>query len=95
MSGGFRLRALSLVVLTAISVTLATQVELDEQESRVEQHLIYHVAYQPTDYLVLGVPRAIRSDRLKVSLDGQRLLPVLMRERIDAGDAKRERAASL
>ncbi|MBI3839595.1 MAG: hypothetical protein HY288_16870, partial [Planctomycetia bacterium] len=70
----------------AISATLATQLELDAQETRVQQRMTYQVAYQPADHLVLGVPRAIRSDRLKVSLDGQRLLPVPMRERIE-GDA--------
>ncbi len=71
----------------AISAALATQLDVDERETRVDQRIVFQIAYQPTDHLILGVPRAVRSERLNITLDGQQLLPLPVRERVD-GDAE-------
>ena len=65
----------------AISTSLATQLEIDEREARIEQRMTFQIAYEPTDHLTLNVPRTIRADRLNITLDGQRLLPASLGER--------------
>ncbi len=71
----------------AISAALATQLDVDERETRVDQRIAFQIAYQPTDHLILGVPRAVRSERLNITLDGQQLLPLPVRERVE-GEAE-------
>jgi len=76
----------------AITAASVTQLEVDERETRVEQHLVFQIAYQPTDHLMLGVPPTVRADRVTISLDGQRLPPVAVRERaaeaVEAGPVR-------
>lgn len=71
----------------AISTSMATRLDVDERETRVDERIIFQIAYQPTDHLMLGVPPTVRADRLTISVDGQPLLPTSPRERLD-GDAE-------
>ena len=64
-----------------ISTALAAQIALGDREAVVDQRMTFQVSYEPTDHLVLGVPRALRIDEMTVSLDGQRLAPTTVRER--------------
>ncbi len=66
-----------------IAAALSGQIEVDEQSALVDARLVYQISYEPTDHLLLGVPRALRPDQISLSLDGQRLTPVSRR----AGDA--------
>ncbi|HEX3725374.1 MAG TPA: hypothetical protein VHV08_03995, partial [Pirellulales bacterium] len=65
----------------AISSTLATQLEVDDRETRVDQRMAFQIAYRPADHLTLEVPAAIRADRLTITLDGQKLSRTEARER--------------
>lgn len=66
----------------SINASASTQIEVDEQKAQVTQHLAFQIAYEPTDRLTLGVPKSLRADRLTITLDGQRLVPELSRERV-------------
>ena len=66
-----------------MSTAVSAQLDVDERETRVDERMTVQIAYEPTDHLTLGVPRAIRADRLTITLDGQRLTPVPTRERAD------------
>ncbi len=70
-----------------ISTAAATRLEVDNRQTRVDQQMSFQVAYEPTDRLILGVPRAVRIDRLAVTMNGQRLLPAALRERADDGSS--------
>ena len=65
---------------------MATKLEIEERETKVDARITYQIAYQPADHLMLGLPRAIQPDRLNITLDGQRLLPAPLRDRPE-GDA--------
>jgi hypothetical protein len=64
-----------------ITSALSTQLEIDELETLVDERLTFQVSYEPTDHVLLGVPRGLRADALAVTLDGQRLTPSPLRER--------------
>jgi hypothetical protein len=68
-----------------ISTSIAAQLEMDDREARVDERMTFQIAYEPTDRLLLGVPRAIRTDQLTVTVDGQALSPTPLRERVDEG----------
>ena len=71
----------------AVSATTTLQLEVDDRETRVDERVSLQISYQPADHLTLGVPRAIRPDRLNVTLDGQKLLPTALRERVEGDSA--------
>ncbi len=68
----------------SISATMSTQLDVDERQTRIAERIVFQITYQPTDHLTLGIPRSLRADRLKITLDGQRLLPAVLRERPDS-----------
>lgn len=63
-----------------ISAAMVTHVEIDDREARVDERIAFQIAYYPTDHLTLDVPKAMRADRLTVSLDGQKLTPAPVKE---------------
>jgi hypothetical protein len=78
----------------AISATMATQLDVSEPETQVDERIAFRIAYEPADHLVLIVPRAIRPDRLAISLDGQRLTATTTRDRAgEPGDTVPMRVA--
>jgi hypothetical protein len=69
-----------------ITVGVNSQVTLDPSAPRVEQKFSYSVAYEPTDFFLLEVPRELASKgRLDLSSDDQILAPVMLSD--DSGDA--------
>ncbi len=68
----------------SISAALTTQLDVDERQTRVSQRMAFQIAYQPADQLTLAVPRGVRPDRLNITLDGQRLVPTVLRERTES-----------
>ncbi|MGA2067221.1 MAG: hypothetical protein ABSG86_19775 [Thermoguttaceae bacterium] len=67
-----------------ISVDVASQADLDAQGGRVEQKLAYMVSYEPTDHLMLEVPRNLaESGRMELKCDGQATTPVALGEGAD------------
>ena len=70
----------------AVSAATTIQLDVDDRETRVDERVSLQVSYQSADHLTLGVPRAVRPDRLTVTLDGQKLLPAALRERVE-GDS--------
>ena len=60
----------------AISTSTVTQLAVGETETQIAERMVFQIAYQPTDHLMLGVPAGVRPDRLAITLDGQRLTPV-------------------
>jgi len=67
-----------------ISVDVASQADLDGQGGRVEQKLAYLVSYEPTDHVLLDVPRRLaESGRLDLKCDGQAVTPVALGEGAD------------
>ena len=71
----------------AISANIATQLDMSEPETQVDERIAFRIAYEPADHLTLLVPRSIRADRLAISLDGQRLSATPSRDRPgDLGD---------
>ncbi len=78
----------------AISATIATQLDVGEPETQVDQRIAFRIAYEPADHVMLTVPRVIRPDRLAISLDGQRLIATAMRDRAgEPGDTVAMRVA--
>jgi hypothetical protein len=71
----------------SISTAVTTRVEMGQDDAKIDQRMVFQVAYQPTDHLTLIVPPGIRPDALAVMHDGQRIEPVPMRARA-AGDAE-------
>jgi hypothetical protein len=64
-----------------ISVHVASQAELDAQGGQVEQKLTYLISYEPTDHVVLDVPRGLaESGRLDMKCDGQAVVPFALGE---------------
>ncbi len=76
--GGFQIHPQS------ISSEVVSHVDLDEQDIRVEQRISYLVAYEPVDKLSIEVPSVLAADKLRVSLDGQKLSLNPVREQLDA-----------
>jgi len=70
----------------AVAASTTLQLEVDDRETRIDQRVSLQISYQHADHLTLGVPRVIRPDRLSVTLDGQKLSPTALRERVE-GDA--------
>ena len=64
-----------------IKTSVATQLRVDDRSTQVDQRIGYQVLYEPTDRVMLGVPRALRPDRMTITLDGQRLSPTVGRDR--------------
>ncbi len=65
----------------AISTSTATELHVGQSETQVAQRMLFQIAYQATDHLMLGVPPGVRPERLAITLDGQRLTPIPPRER--------------
>lgn len=65
----------------SITTSVSSQLEVDEQKTQVNQRIVVQIAYEPTDHVTLGIPKALRADRLTVTLDGQRLSPAAPRDR--------------
>jgi len=64
---------------------------MDPARSHVEQKFVYSIAYEPTDYLLLEVPRELNAKgRLFLYYEGQALAPVALSEEVD-DDAKPRR----
>ena len=58
----------------AVSVTLATTLNLDLSRVRVEQHLGYHITNEPLESILLDVPRQLlESARLRILCEQQAL----------------------
>ena len=84
----------------AVSVTLATTLNLDPSRVRVEQHLGYRITYEPLKSILLDVPRQLlESARLRIMCE-QQALPFLevppdsMPEAVAAAAAGRQAAGS-
>jgi hypothetical protein len=68
------------------TVAVSSQVVLSAGGARVEQKFVYSVAYEPTDYLLLQVPRElVAGGRLELSCDDQTLVPVPLGDESDSG----------
>jgi hypothetical protein len=65
----------------AISASQSAQLDVEEPQTQVDERIVFRIAYEPADHLMLSVPRAIRADRLSITLDGQRLIGTPTRER--------------
>jgi hypothetical protein len=60
-----------------ISVDVASQVSLDSLGGRVDQKLLYTIAYEPTDHLLLDVPRSVaESGRIELK-HAEQVLPAV------------------
>ena len=63
-----------------LSTSVAAEVEIDDDTAQVDERMIHQISYEPTDHLLVSVPRALRPDALAMTLDGQRLAPSIVRE---------------
>ena len=68
----------SAAISQQITAGVNSQVTLEPAGPRVEQKFSYSIAYEPTDYLLLDVPRAGRQGRLELTCDDQALAPVVL-----------------
>ncbi len=69
-----------------ITVSVNSQVTLEPAGSRLEQKFSYSVAYEPTDFFLLEVPRELAGKgRLELSCDDQILAPVALGDEGDDG----------
>ena len=69
-----------------ITAGVASRVTMDPAAVRVEQKFAYSVAYEPTDYFLLEVPRELGGKgRLVLSHEDQVLTPVVLGEEADDG----------
>ncbi len=66
-----------------VSAALATRLSLSKGNTDVEQLLALQIAYVPADHFSLVVPRGVRPERLTVLYEGQRIVPVPTRVRLD------------
>lgn len=71
----------------SISTAVTTRMDVGEEETTVDQRLVYQIAYQPTDHLTLSVPSGIRPEALVIMYEDRRIVPVPMRPRA-AGEAE-------
>ena len=68
------------------TAAVSSQVVLAPGGPRVEQKLSYSIAYEPTDYLLLQVPRELAgSGRLELSCEDQALVPIPLGDESDNG----------
>src|SRR5262249_2128992 len=70
----------------AISAELGTQLEIGEHDARVDERIVFQIAYQPTDRLILNVPLGISPEHLTVLQDNERLTLTPLRSRGDGND---------
>lgn len=63
----------------SISTAMTTQLEVGPDDAHVEVRITFQIAYQPTDHLILNVPRSIRPERLTVLYEGERIVPLPVR----------------
>jgi hypothetical protein len=69
---------------TAVSVN--SQLTIEPGGPRVEQKFSYTIAYEPTDYCLLEVPRELAGNgRLELSCEDQALTPVVLGDASDPG----------
>ena len=69
-----------------ITAGVASRVTLDAAAVRVEQKFAYSIAYEPTDYFLLEVPRELSAKgRLVLNYEDQVLAPVVLGEEADDG----------
>src|SRR5208283_4575097 len=69
-----------------ISANVSSRVTLDATGGRVEQKFDYSIAYEPTDYFLLEVPRELSAKgRLVLNFEDQILTPVVLNEEADDG----------
>ena len=69
-----------------ITAGVASRVTLEPGGGRVEQKFAYSIAYEPTDYFLLEVPRELGGKgRLVLSYEDQVLAPVVLGEEADDG----------
>jgi hypothetical protein len=60
-----------------VKVDMQTTVRADEQDLKVEQHLMYSIQHEPLDKLVVNVPRSLKLDSVAFSVDNTVLRPVV------------------
>ncbi len=69
-----------------VTVSVNSQVTIEPTGSRLEQKFSYSVAYEPTDFFLLEVPRELSGKgRLELSCDDQILSPVALGDDSDGG----------
>ena len=69
-----------------ITASVASRVTMDPAGGRVEQKFAYSIAYEPTDYFLLEVPRELGAKgRLVLNYEDQVLAPVVLGEEADDG----------
>ena len=69
-----------------ITAGVTSRVTLDPAGGRVEQKFAYSIAYEPTDYFLLEVPRELSAKgRLVLNYEDQVLTPVVLGEEADDG----------
>jgi hypothetical protein len=71
----------------SISAAVTTRMEMGDGDTKVDQRMVFQIAYQPTDQLTLIVPQGVRPDALTILHEGQRLAPAPMRA-APAGDTQ-------
>lgn len=60
----------------SITSEVIGRVDLDDQEMRVEERLVYGIYYEPLDSLTIQVPAVVPLDKIAVNYGGERLSPV-------------------
>jgi len=69
-----------------ITASVTSRAMMDPAGGRVEQKFAYTIAYEPTDYLLLEVPRELRAKgRLVLNYEDQALNPVVLGEEVGDG----------
>ncbi|MGA2255473.1 MAG: hypothetical protein ABSG53_12480, partial [Thermoguttaceae bacterium] len=69
-----------------IKASVASRVTMDPAGGRVEQKFVYSIAYEPTDYFLLEVPRELSAKgRLVLYHEDQVLVPLVLSEEVDDG----------
>jgi hypothetical protein len=64
----------------AISAGMSTRLDVQENETRVDQIFVFQVAYQPAEHLTLIVPRGLAPQRISILHEGVRIAPTPLRE---------------
>ena len=69
-----------------IAASVASRVTIDPTGCRVDQKFVYSIAYEPTDFFLLEVPRELTAKgRLVLNFEDQILAPVVLAEEADDG----------
>ncbi|MGO9115397.1 MAG: hypothetical protein ACLP9L_39810 [Thermoguttaceae bacterium] len=69
-----------------ITASVASRVMMDPAGGRVDQKFVYTIAYEPTDYFLLEVPRELSAKgRMVLNYEDQILVPVVLSEETDDG----------